>query len=324
MQELEGLEPSKVQARYYGAGGRLISANDYTAMLLDIAENAFERSRSSVVDDEEVGQDALYHLHLFREYTENWVDPSLDQGPYVLVHGDLQPFNLMVNNEMAIISVLDWEWSRVVPCQFFTPPLWLKNLDTTNLAYDFVYQEYLDRFGDLQNIVRSRELQRYGDEKLFSEWTRAKTDSGFLVANALENWTDIDWFAFRYINWKWYKGENNLRKRVTAFIEEDPARKLLVERKLREGTEYEAEVALASTPNGYGDQSAQPISKEAAAPVTKCAFGEWSAFASRWESLLAKLISKQPRLLYGTVAIVVLGTSYTIWTRSFQVMRSRG
>lgn len=321
MQELEGLEPSRVQDAYYGANCKLNSANDYAAMLLDIADNAFERSRSSVVEDEEFGQDALYHLHIFREYAKAWIDPSLDQGPFVLVHGDLQPFNLLVNDKMDIVSVLDWEWSRVVPCQYFTPPLWLKNPDTTKLAYNFVYQDFLERFEHLQDIVRSREQQRYGNEKLFSEWAKAKTDSGFLVANALENWTDIDWFAFRYINWKCYKGQPDLRERVSAFIEEKPARKSFVQRKLRQGMEYEAEVALASTSKAHGVESAELTNKAEETASTTSISGEWSTFASWGQSLLAELTSKHSKILYGTAAFVALGVSYTIWIQAFQIFR---
>ena len=63
----------------------------------------------------------------------------------------------------------------------------------------------------------------------------------FLVANALENWTDMDWFAFRYTNWKCYKGVD-LKERVGSFIDADPARRVLMARKFREGLAYKAEV----------------------------------------------------------------------------------
>ncbi|KAI1499372.1 phosphotransferase enzyme family protein [Biscogniauxia marginata] len=222
MQELEGLNPSRIQASYY-KNGSLTSANAYTSMLLDIADNAFAQSRSSVIEDEDE------------------VDYRFDQGPFVLVHGDLEPFNLIVNDEMDIVCVLDWEWSRIVPCQFFKPPLWFANPDPTVLAYDFMYQRYIEQFDQFLAAVRTLERKRYGNELLSNEWAAAKKDSGFLVANALENWTDIDWFAFRYINKKCYQGED-LEERVKAFMDEVPARKLFVKRKLREGITYTAEV----------------------------------------------------------------------------------
>lgn len=239
MQELEGLKPSSIQASYY-KNGLLNSADAYVSMLLEIADNAFAEGRGSFIEDADEGAEALYHLSIFRQYAEGWVDHRLDRGPFVVVHGDLEPFNLIINSEMDIICVLDWEWSRVVPLQFFKPPLWLGNPDPTNLAYDVVYQRYLKRFDQFLTVVRMLEREKYGNEVLSNEWAEAKTDSGFLVANALENWTDIDWFAFRYINRKCYRGQD-LQKRTRAFAD-SPERKSLIERKLRESVTYMAEV----------------------------------------------------------------------------------
>lgn len=240
MQELEGLQPSRIQSSFYNDKESLTSANDYVAMLLQIADNAFVNGRSSVSERDQ-GEDALYHLHIFREYAKGWMDCSLDRGPFVLVHGDFEPFNLIVNERMNITSVLDWEWSRVVPLQFFKPPLWLKTPDTTKLAWNFVYQDYLKSLDQLLEIVRTREREKYGNELLSNEWAKAKGNSGFLVANALENWTDMDWFANRYINWKCYKNKAGLNERVKTFMETDPAHKTLIERKLREGIAYRVE-----------------------------------------------------------------------------------
>ncbi|KAI0914737.1 phosphotransferase enzyme family protein [Ustulina deusta] len=239
MQELEGLNPSVIQAGYTNQYGTLASAGAYTLMLLQLADNAFAKSRCSVTDDEEQGADALYHLNIFRQYVEKWVDHRFENGPFVLVHGDLEPFNLLVDDEMEVVCVLDWEWSRIVPLQFFKPPLWLANPDPTNLAYEAVYRRYLDRFDKFLAILRTLEKERYGNELLSNEWAEAKTNSGFLVANALENWTDIDWFAFRYINRKCYKGKD-LQERVRAFMDEDTTRKAFIARKLREGIAYAA------------------------------------------------------------------------------------
>ena len=73
-------------------------------MLLAITNNAFEEGRSSIFEESQ-GEDALYYLDIFRRYSDKWVD----LGPFVLAHGDLEPFNLIVNEDMDIISVLDWE-----------------------------------------------------------------------------------------------------------------------------------------------------------------------------------------------------------------------
>lgn len=58
----------------------------------------------------------------------------------------------------------------------------------------------------------------------------------------MENWTDIDWFANRYINWERYRGDIDLRERVNAFMNDNPSLEDLVERKVCEGRAYEAEL----------------------------------------------------------------------------------
>lgn len=239
-QELEGLRPSEIQASYYDrGGGRLTSANDYAAMLLDIADNAFAKGQGTVWEQDQ-GEDALYHLYIFRKFAQEWVNDRLDHGPFVLFHSDLEPYNLLVDDDMNIKAVLDWEWSRVVPLQYFIPPLWFGIPDTTLLAHKFVYQDYLTHFDRFLEIARDREQAMFAEAKLADEWEIAKRDSGFLVANALENWTDMDWFAFRYVNLWRYGGRSDLQARVKAFIEEDPARRSLIASKVPQGIAYKA------------------------------------------------------------------------------------
>lgn len=317
-QELEGLRPSAIQAAYYNNHhGILASANDYVTMLLEIANNAFVNSPGSIVDQGQ-GEDALYHFDLFRQYAKQWVDRRIDRGPFVLVHGDLEPFNLIVSEDMDVVSVLDWEWSRVVPRQFFNPPLWLGIPDTTMMAYEFVYKDYLKQFDKLHAIVRRQERERFGNELLADEWASAKDDSGFLVANALENWTDIDWFAFRYINRKWYRGKASLEERVRAFMEEDPARKALVARKVADGVAHEAEVAR------LGDAQDEVRDADAAASGGKNKpfsrpFSRIGALFSRHSTTLSSLI---PNLAvsptFWIAAIAITGTSYLLRRRIAQ------
>ncbi|KAI1124703.1 phosphotransferase enzyme family protein [Nemania abortiva] len=241
MQELDGFGPSAIQTSYYGSSGVLASAGAYTSMLLQLADNAFAKNPSSVANNEEEGAESLYYLNTFRQFAEQWVDPRFERGPFVLVHGDLEPFNLLVDDELKIVCVLDWEWSRIVPLQFFKPPLWFANPDTSNLAYRFMYDSYLSKFDTFLSIVRTQEKERYGNENLSNEWAEAKADSGFLVADALENWTAIDWFAFRYIDRKWYR-KKHLKERVQMFMDEDPTRKIFIAKKLQEGISYNAAI----------------------------------------------------------------------------------
>jgi len=105
----------------------------------------------------------------------------------------------------------------------------------TALSSDIFYQRYLKKFHRLLDIVRTRELERFGEPLLAEEWTQAKNNSGFLVANALENWTDMDWFSHRYVFRKRFRGEGQkeLDARVKRFME-DPTHRALIATKLEE------------------------------------------------------------------------------------------
>ncbi|CAG9986456.1 unnamed protein product, partial [Clonostachys byssicola] len=234
-QALERLQPSQVLARY-GGGGPLRSAGDYIDMLHDLADNAFAQSRSSVPEGDGIGEEYLYHLHSFRELVEDWRAEDDDRGPFVLVHGDFQPFNLLIDDQGSIVSVLDWEWSRVVPRQFFKPPLWLQYPDLTLLSRPIFYDHFLELFEDFLVVLRQRELDAYGNTILADEWESAQERQGFLVANALESWMHVDWFMH-------YQGNpEDLQERVVEFMGRDPRRAELVARKVRDGEAYKADV----------------------------------------------------------------------------------
>ncbi|KAH7363987.1 phosphotransferase enzyme family protein [Rhexocercosporidium sp. MPI-PUGE-AT-0058] len=230
MQELEGRAPHCVQSRYCGSGTTLTSANKYITMLLEISDNAFAGDRSPISQEE--GEDRLYHLHIFRQYVNGWVNNNFEHGPFVLVHGDLELFNLLFDDNMNVISVLDWEWSRVVPCQFFKPPLWLNSTSIEDLSYGYQYKGFLAHFDKFLAVLRVLEQKKYGNEILANEWETGKQKSGFMVANALENWTAIDWFANRWINCRVYDGKKTLSSRITEFMQAEPTRQALIRRKV--------------------------------------------------------------------------------------------
>ncbi|KAK7413645.1 hypothetical protein QQX98_007470 [Neonectria punicea] len=233
-QALEGLQPSQVLARYSG-GGPLRSTSQYIGLLHDLADNAFAKSRSSVLESDGIGEEYLYHLHSFRKHVDDWRAESDDQGPFVLVHGDFQPFNLLISDQGSIVSVLDWEWSRVVPRQFFKPPLWLQYADLTLLSRPLFYDRFLETLQDFLSVVRQRELQVYGSTMLAEEWNKAQEKQGFLIANALESWTHVDWLMHNQ------EDSEGLEERVREFMSKDPRRTDLIARKVRDGEAYKAD-----------------------------------------------------------------------------------
>ncbi|KAH6712136.1 hypothetical protein BKA61DRAFT_609701 [Leptodontidium sp. MPI-SDFR-AT-0119] len=116
-----------------------LEASDYVSLLLNIAKNAFEKGKKSFTK-------------------EKWIDYTLDNGLFVLAHGDLEPYNII-------------EWSRVVPLQFFMPPTWLIYRGTNLLALPLLYIGYVKELDKFRQVTEmdyfvARYLDWFMDEDL--------------------------------------------------------------------------------------------------------------------------------------------------------------
>ncbi|KAM5344703.1 hypothetical protein ACJ41O_010565 [Fusarium nematophilum] len=58
------------------------------------------------------------------------IDPRPDKGPFVLNHLDLRSPNIIVDKDLQIQGIIDWEFTSTVPRQVFTPPSWITGHDS--------------------------------------------------------------------------------------------------------------------------------------------------------------------------------------------------
>ncbi|OAR02515.1 hypothetical protein LLEC1_01299 [Akanthomyces lecanii] len=238
--QLEGLDPISIQCAHHDESGFLRSANKYTRMLLAMGYNAFLKSRNAVVIGH--GLEALYNHFLFAKDVQKWMDPDRDEGPFALVHGDLHLSNLIVDSKKRLIGLLDWEWSRVVPVQYFVPPMWLSKRDVAQLANPSSWHIFRTRyFAEFLAILKSREEQMYQDSLLHDEWARQTEHVDPLVASALENWAEIDLFIHqRYFG----KDPSSAEAALDAFAAQDPLRSLLADIKEKDRHSYDQDLQL--------------------------------------------------------------------------------
>ncbi|KAK2592915.1 hypothetical protein QQS21_009383 [Conoideocrella luteorostrata] len=294
MMQLEGLDPLSIQNFHHDESGLLQSANTYTRMLLSIGYNAFLKSRNAVAAD--MGLESLYNHFLFSKHVQKWIDPSLDQGPFVLVHGDLHLSNLLVNDRMRIVGLLDWEWSRVVPVQYFAPPLWLSKRDAAQLANPNSWQLFRRRhFAEFLTIVKSREEEMYGNSLLHDEWAGRTEHAEPLIANALENWTEVDWFIHQHLS---SEDPLSAKDSLLAFSEEDPLRSLLAEIKEQDHRRYQDELDLLIYPDDdHGQGNAKTVAMSLPPPPPPPTLG--------WMARL-KPISQGAGIIGATIATAIV------------------
>ncbi|KAI1935159.1 hypothetical protein LOZ66_005465 [Ophidiomyces ophidiicola] len=117
------------------------STIDYIYIIVNLIFNDFYRGRDSITSEEDA-QYYLYSIFASQGILMEWVDPKYNHGPFVLIHGDLRPPNIVVDDSFNLVSVLDWEWSQTVPIQMFAPPSWLSDATLSQISHGFLAIQY--------------------------------------------------------------------------------------------------------------------------------------------------------------------------------------
>lgn len=240
MQEFEGMDPG---ARIK-PGTTFSTTRSFIEALFWLAENEFDKSPDTGLDTR-LGRNFLYARHQFRRFVlDTWLDSAADEGPFVLMHGDMSMLvtNLLFDEDLNLVGVLDWEWSCVVPAQMLVPPVWLTGggpewmLLGTNL--------FCTEVGRLVAAIRDRERALQVPPRLSQEWAKMETRCHTAVVMALLS-PDLTYRV--YWDLVFYEVEEprpepeDYRKfymeaihpRLTAFME-PPERKALLARKEEE------------------------------------------------------------------------------------------
>ena len=89
-----------------------------------------------------------------------------DRPPFVLAHTDLRPTNIIVDENLQIQGIIDWEWASTVPRQFFLPPTWIAGYPPDEVSE----VEYRVEYRWLRDVLRADTSEHC--RRLASEWDR--------------------------------------------------------------------------------------------------------------------------------------------------------
>lgn len=157
--------------------------------------------------------------------------------------------NLLFDDDFNLVSVVDWEWSRVVPAQFMVPPVWLMGFPL-DLAL-FRPDSYNRQVRDLRAAVQEREKALGLSPFLSTEWEPLESWFHSAVAVGLsypEAIFPVYWelVSTRSVPKKrpgtkeeddeYYKTE--VVPRIKEFIEVSEERQAFMERKVREQLQF--------------------------------------------------------------------------------------
>ena len=96
------------------------------------------------------------------------IEPCWNHGPFVLAHTDLRWSNIIVDEDLNIRGVIDWEWTSTVSRQFFMPPTWIARRPPDSVAgvhYRIEYRWFYD-------ILEAKAATSEPCHQLAEEWGR--------------------------------------------------------------------------------------------------------------------------------------------------------
>lgn len=249
MQEVEGRDPARIIPR----GKTFKTSNEYSNALLSLADNNLDKATDMWLDTRD-SRDVIYGSYDFKRFvTEEWLDPALNDGPFVLMHGDLSFHggNLLWDENYRLLAVLDWEWSYVVPVQHFVPPLWLIGFyDVLELAVR--KRSWMWEVQVLRHAIKAREKMHGFPPHLSDEWEKMEEWPHILIALGLlrpESIFHVYWgFLTCQISGLDADPERDLEKhakimteRIDAFFKDTPSAEVLLARKVEEQKQFDEE-----------------------------------------------------------------------------------
>ncbi|ATY64153.1 kinase-like domain [Cordyceps militaris] len=187
------------------------TAKDYILSQFDILQR---QATIPIADYSETdSRYELFALHTvktsFDEFASD-VDASTDE-PFVLNHADLHLANILVDEDLNILGIIDWEFANIVPLRLFMPPLWA------------IYQA--PGLEKLTNLfvpeLQAASLQDVRFERLYQEWY-GKPGFGELcyLARLIRHPSDITQVFADYFEKK--RPGDNLEKAESTFFADNP------------------------------------------------------------------------------------------------------
>ncbi|RSL87737.1 hypothetical protein CDV31_016200 [Fusarium ambrosium] len=176
------------------------SARKYMKYQFDLISGFFSAPVSNhTVDD--IKQE-MFALHCMESIFDQVIDPRLDEGPFVLNHLDLRGANIIVDKNLRIQGIVDWEFAHTVPRQVFTPPSWITGHDSidTNKEIHAEFRSVLDESSQANSLWEQLGREWYGTDK-----SKDQTDMAFCVAHVLRRPADAteifeDFFAQKLLD----------------------------------------------------------------------------------------------------------------------------
>lgn len=256
------------------------TATEWYCALADMHMAQLVFQHNDAVDDEDDARDKYVARQLFRRLAaEGRLTSGLDEKPdldgtFRLWSEDLRPSNVLVDKDLRVVGVIDWEFAYAAPSQFtFDPPWWL--LLTEPDWWEGGYQKWIEAYEPRLDIFlqvledEERQLSKAGLTKNVADMSLVGSETGrvkTLAQRMRESWETKTWivnfasrrsWSFDALFWRYldpayfgtnedgdHKGRIDVLKETELIAMEPFVAKKLEERKHRVLVEWEEEAAV--------------------------------------------------------------------------------
>ncbi|KAJ4327637.1 hypothetical protein N0V84_001886 [Fusarium piperis] len=107
---------------------------------------------------------ALHALSLEEAQSTSALQTDSSGDLFCLFHPDLRVNNIIVDDELRICGVIDWEFSVTVPSHVFLPPAWITGHDTGSII------SKVDFASEFKSVLLSKKQQSASHSQLVQDW----------------------------------------------------------------------------------------------------------------------------------------------------------
>lgn len=163
-------------------------------------------------------KEEMFALHGTERVVNRVLDPQLESGPFILNHADLRAPNIIVDENLQIQGIIDWEFASTVPLQFFTPPSWITGYGAagTDTAVSAEFRNVIEQKS--QSNARCDRLRRewYPESET---WDSSKhVNVAFCIAHVLRWPTELTEIFFDFLAEK--PSERSIEDMISDFFTE--------------------------------------------------------------------------------------------------------
>ncbi|KAG5796191.1 hypothetical protein H9Q69_004745 [Fusarium xylarioides] len=145
---------------------------------------------------------ALHALSLEEAQSISGLKTDLSGDSFYLSHPDLRVDNIIVDDELRIRGIIDWEFSVTVPRYAFLPPSWLTGHDTGSIISG------IDFSSEFMSVLSSKKHESYSHSQLAQDWS-FQDDLRLPMAYIFLDPSDLVFIFYRYIYPRHYKKPRN-------------------------------------------------------------------------------------------------------------------